>query len=114
MDDAASRKELDRLLAGHSARTVRLAAQVSKAVAEAVARGEDPSQAVASGMDKVGMAKAVRDTVATAVVQSVCVGYGIWPSVSAAPPEPRKVTSASAESAEVTYQPSASIRMNSD
>ena len=87
MDDAASRKELDRLLAGHSTRTVRLAAQVSKAVAEAVARGEDPSQAVASGMDKVGMAKAVRDTVATAVVQSVCVGYGIWPSVSAAPPE---------------------------
>lgn len=87
MDDAASRKELDQLLAGHSARTVRLAAQVSKAVAEAVARREDPFQAVASGMDKVGMAQAVRDTVATAVVQSVCVGYGIWPSVSAAPPE---------------------------
>lgn len=87
MDDAAARKELDRLLAGQSARTVRLAAQVARAVAAAVANGEDPEQAVRSGMEAVGMAQAVRDTVATAVVQSVCVGYGIWPSVSAAPSE---------------------------
>lgn len=87
VDPTGGRAALEKLLAGHTARTQRLAAQVARAVAAAVARGEDPVQAVQTGMEAVGMAKAIRDIVATSVVQSVCIGYGIWPTVSALPPE---------------------------
>lgn len=88
MSDAkAGRAELDRLLAGHSARTRQLAARVAVQVEKNVAAGQHASQAVTDAMDAVGMAKGVRDTVGTAVVQSLCVGAGIWPSVKALPVE---------------------------
>lgn len=88
MSDAkAGRAELDRLLAGHSARTRQLAARVAVQVEKNVAAGQHASQAVTDAMDAVGMTKGVRDTVGTAVVQSLCVGAGIWPSVKALPVE---------------------------
>jgi hypothetical protein len=88
MSDAkAGRAELDRLLAGHSVRTRQLAARVASQVEKNVAAGQHASQAVTDAMDAVGMAKGVRDTVGTAVVQSLCVGAGIWPSVKALPVE---------------------------
>lgn len=88
MSDAqGGRAELERLLAGHSARTRRLAARVAALVEKAVSSGKDAATATDEAMDAVGMAQAVRDTVSAAVVQSLCVGAGIWPSVKALPVE---------------------------
>ena len=84
-DASGGRAELDRLLAGHSARTRELAARAAREVEKRVAAGQHAAQAVTEAMEAVGMAKGVRDTVGTAVVQSLCVGAGIWPSVKALP-----------------------------
>ena len=84
-DAAGGRAELERLLAGYSARTRSLAVRVAKLVEKGVADGKDPATATDEAMAAVGMAQAVRDTVGTAVVQSLCVGAGIWPSVQTLP-----------------------------
>jgi hypothetical protein len=83
IDPTGGRKELERLLAGQSKRTQQLAQRVAKEVAAAVSGGAGAVQAVTQSMERAGVSQAVRTQVAEAVVQSLCVGNGIWPSISA-------------------------------
>lgn len=83
LDPSAGRSELERLIAGKTKRTQHLAWRVAQLVAAAVSQGEDPAAALNAAMAAVGMAKAVQEEVGAAVVQSLLVGAGVWPSVSA-------------------------------
>lgn len=81
IDPTGGRKALQELLATQSQRTQKLAWQVAKETAAAIQSGTSAAQAVSTAMDRVGMAQAVRGNVAEAVVQSLCIGSGIWPKV---------------------------------
>ena len=83
IDPAGGRKALEVLLANQSQRTQRLAWRVAKEAASSIQSGTGASQAVSTAMDRAGMAQAVRANVAEAVVQSLCIGSGIWPKVEA-------------------------------
>ena len=83
LDPSAGRSELEKLVAGKTKRTQRLAWRVAQLVAAAVSQGDDPAVALNAAMASVGMAEAVRDEVGASVVQSLLAGAGVWPSVSA-------------------------------
>lgn len=81
IDPTGGRKALMDLLANQSQRTQKLAWQVAKETAAAIQSGASAAQAVSTAMDRAGMAQAVRGNVAEAVVQSLCIGSGIWPKI---------------------------------
>lgn len=83
IDPSGGRDALAKLLADQDKVVQELAQKVAEATARLVNAGVPASQAVSQAMAEAGVAGTLQSTMGPAVVQSLCVGAGIWPQITA-------------------------------
>lgn len=83
IDPSGGRDELRKLLADQDKAVQDMALAVAEQTARLVNQGVPASLAVSQAMAEAGVAATLQQQMGSAVVQSLCVGAGIWPQITA-------------------------------